>query len=471
MIKKAKVNTLAVKAFKQAVSEVKEYSSKFEVGFAIIDEMIHWLMDIKTDLKENVSSMREACEHLKPTIKGIEEIIANLTARANTLEEEISNLKSELNGMEATFSVTNDEGVSSEVPNPAYLAKESEISSVEEELNCVEEELTEQQYRLDRANSARANLEAYIEEVNGIYYAVDEKMNICKRLRSELADAKSINSKKTTSAIESLKNVEKAIDEYLHARIEYEHVLNGVVADTVSAGRGGVNINININTNHDNAWYKDVPTEKREYSDKEIEHHNIKFDETERVSEFDGKTFGGKYRTYDNRFTEIKKMKAIYGVFEGVPGESRFVPSTNIAEGIVVQDILEQYGLTGIEYRNAEPDFEPCSVSVVTIKGMTENRYDYIDADGLQSLGNFSQADIECAKIWRMEEKDGKNDWTPRDVFNYRAAHRLTWHEKCDTKTMVLVRFEINQYFKHAGGCSECKARDSVNDDGGFDEE
>ena len=53
----------------------------------------------------------------------------------------------------------------------------------------------------------------------------------------------------------------------------------------------------------------------------------------------------------------------------------------------------------------------------------------------------------------------------------YRKANRLTWHEKCDAKTMVLVRSEINLYFQHSGGCAECKRRDSAGaEDGGFDE-
>ena len=70
--------------------------------------------------------------------------------------------------------------------------------------------------------------------------------------------------------------------------------------------------------------------------------------------------------------------------------------------------------------------------------------------------GNFTQADIKLAKLWCSENINGKSDWTARDVASYRKNNNLTWHEKCDTITMVLVRSEINAYFKHIGGVSEC---------------
>ena len=102
---------------------------------------------------------------------------------------------------------------------------------------------------------------------------------------------------------------------------------------------------------------------------------------------------------------------------------------------------------------------------------MTENRDNYPRSDGEMELGNFSQADIELAKAWNLGNRDGRTDWKARDVLNYRKANRLTWHEKCDTETMVLVRFEINLFFKHSGGCSECRVRDGGEfDGGGFDE-
>ena len=161
----------------------------------------------------------------------------------------------------------------------------------------------------------------------------------------------------------------------------------------------------------------------------------------------------------------------VLGYYEGIRGESKFIPSGRSAEGIIVKEILAEYGVDGIEYRNAEPDFEVCAVEVVKIPKMSANRdKSYDNPDGTTESGNFTQADIECAKRWIETKRDGKDDWTPREVFNYRKQNRLTWHEKCDTETMVMVRTEINSFFKHSGGCSECKTRDNIQDGGGFDE-
>ena len=108
---------------------------------------------------------------------------------------------------------------------------------------------------------------------------------------------------------------------------------------------------------------------------------------------------------------------------------------------------------------------------MVKISGMTENRENFTNNVGEIALGNFSQADIELAKAWNLGKREGRSNWEARDVLNYRKANKLTWHEKCDTETMVLVRFEINLFFKHSGGCSECRVRDAVVTDGGdFDE-
>ena len=97
---------------------------------------------------------------------------------------------------------------------------------------------------------------------------------------------------------------------------------------------------------------------------------------------------------------------------------------------------------------------------------------DYYDENGELQPGNFSQADAKLAEKWNEQQKDGRTDWTDEDVYEWRhdPAHQCSWHERCDTKTMDLVPYDIHSYCKHLGGVSECKARDSVNDGGGFDE-
>lgn len=148
------------------------------------------------------------------------------------------------------------------------------------------------------------------------------------------------------------------------------------------------------------------------------------------------------------------------GDWEGDRGESVFKPDGNSEASEKAKEKLAEYGLEGIEYKNMIPDFSECAEAKVQIEGMTENRDE-----------NFQKADIECAKKFNEQAKDGKTDWTPREVSDYRNRedNHLTWHEDNDTKTMYLVPTEIHEFFRHSGGVAECKKRDNI-DGGDFDE-
>lgn len=75
-----------------------------------------------------------------------------------------------------------------------------------------------------------------------------------------------------------------------------------------------------------------------------------------------------------------------------------------------------------------------------------------------------------CAEQWNIEKKDGRIDWDAADVRDWRRENNCSWHECCDTRTMMLVPTEIHGYFRHSGGVAECKARDNADVGGGFDE-
>ncbi|WP_458458738.1 HNH endonuclease signature motif containing protein [Pseudobutyrivibrio sp.] len=184
---------------------------------------------------------------------------------------------------------------------------------------------------------------------------------------------------------------------------------------------------------------------------------------------FDAGEFGGKYKSYEDRLSCVP-VSETKGQWEGQRGESKFVPSDDI--GKECKDKLAEYKLDGIEYKNLEPDFSKCSEATVQIEDMDEHRWDYIDANGDEQLGNFSKADEKAAQLWNEQKKDGRTDWTAEDVYDYRndPDHHYTWHERCDTKTMDLVPSEIHSYCTHSGGVAECKARDAVNTGGEFDE-
>lgn len=175
------------------------------------------------------------------------------------------------------------------------------------------------------------------------------------------------------------------------------------------------------------------------------------------------------YTTYEDRVKYTPKEDSVNGEWTGKRAESTFIPSTDSPEGKEAHDKLNEHGLTGIEYINGEPDFSRCSEANVRIDNMTENRHNYTDNEGNTRLGNYEQANIKCSELWNKENKDGRNDWTPEDVENYRIENKLTWHECCDTKSMNLVPREIHSFFTHSGGVAECKVRDG-SDGGDFDE-
>ena len=65
--------------------------------------------------------------------------------------------------------------------------------------------------------------------------------------------------------------------------------------------------------------------------------------------------------------------------------------------------------------------------------------------------------------VLNKERRDGKIDWTARDMKVRRNENGYTWYERNDVKTCVLVSIKVNasEYFKHLDGVSECKKRDA----------
>lgn len=160
------------------------------------------------------------------------------------------------------------------------------------------------------------------------------------------------------------------------------------------------------------------------------------------------------FSTYEERLKQTPRESSDRGEWEGERGESKYIP-----KDVDIEKILKKYGLEGIEYKDGIPDFSDVSESTVEIENMTENRAD-----------NFKQCDEKCAEQWNEEVRDGRTDWTARDVAQWRKENGYSWHERNDMKTCDLIPTKINDYFGHLGGVSECKKRDLSNDGGEFDE-
>jgi hypothetical protein len=136
------------------------------------------------------------------------------------------------------------------------------------------------------------------------------------------------------------------------------------------------------------------------------------------------------------------------GEWTGERGESKYIPSDE-----EIKAILAEHDLDGIEYQDGIPDFSEVAEATVEIDNMSENRHNTPDGQA----GNFEQCDQKCAEQWNKEGKDGKTDWTARDVADWRREIGYSWHERNDMKTCDLVPTAINDYFGHLGGVGECK--------------
>lgn len=160
----------------------------------------------------------------------------------------------------------------------------------------------------------------------------------------------------------------------------------------------------------------------------------------------------GFFSSYKERLDQTP-LDGPRGHWEGERGSSKFIPSNE-----EIKNILAKFGLDGIEYKNGVPDFSRCSECTVEIENMSPQRRG--------KGGNFEQCDAKCAEVWNQEKRDGRSDWTARDVEQWRMENKYTWHERNDRKTCDLVPTEINDYFGHLGGVSECmKALNSEMED------
>ena len=118
------------------------------------------------------------------------------------------------------------------------------------------------------------------------------------------------------------------------------------------------------------------------------------------------------------------------GHWEGERGNSKWFPNrdeipknplTN-PDGLTWGQILDKYGIDGIEFKNGEPDFSPVAKGTVEIDHFTDNRYG--------KGGNFDQA---CE---RLAEQRG---CTKEEVKAWMKENKYTWHERSDCKTMDRV--------------------------------
>lgn len=131
------------------------------------------------------------------------------------------------------------------------------------------------------------------------------------------------------------------------------------------------------------------------------------------------------------------------GSWDGFRGNSMWrpdreaIPTRYNPDGLTWGEILDKYGIEGIEYKDGDPDFSPVSKGEVEIDDFTDDR-----------TSNFAQADEALAK---------QKGCSPEDVKKWREQNGYTWHECRDCKTMQKVPREVHNNMDHSGGVSEYK--------------
>ncbi len=178
--------------------------------------------------------------------------------------------------------------------------------------------------------------------------------------------------------------------------------------------------------------------DKRIDVNRKVKHNEIRsFDPDKRID---------YYTPIEERIKHCPSEFNKYGRWDGGRGESYFIPNKDTIQGKNFLKKLKKFKETGILYKGGYPDFSKVAHENVNIDNMTDDRYK-----------NFKKADECCAKKWNVIHKDGKDNWSARDVKEYREEHKLTWHEHQNLKTCQLVDRDIHDICKHAGGYCEYK--------------
>ena len=163
--------------------------------------------------------------------------------------------------------------------------------------------------------------------------------------------------------------------------------------------------------------------------------------------------------SYEARLNQTPALENSKVEFEGIRGESKGILKPPPDRQL--EQILDEVGIDGIQYKNAVPDFSPTAKAQVEINYMLGGKGTY---GGKARRANFVQSDQkladqlnnspELASQFGMES--GKI--SARDIKKYRENNKLTWHELNDVKTMQLVPTKINSEFGHLGGVGEINA-------------
>ena len=454
---RARVNISDVASLKNEAETARELSKKFSSAVSCLEDMVNEAKNDSSKLEDTASKAKQKLQQIEVKESEIESEIERLNAEISGIEHRIADVEGKL--ADTPEYITKKRWISGDpetgevgyyetetIENPKYIRLENKLEDLENEKSNVENERDAEAERLEHLLDVKSRLIDTLSEINSSINILDDCCRQCLQFMNELQELASANYSSSQEAFEKLGKIIKTINQYRNIKVEYNDIaLTKNMSDSTISEFAPQYVS------------SPEPENVVHLSAEEIKEHDIKFDQYNRITQYDGKTFGGQYKTYEERLKEVPK-NLMFGTFEGVYAESMFIPSSRTARGIEAIRELDNFGLKGINYRNGEPDFETCAYAVVKISDMSSYRDD-----------NFKSADTVCAAMWNAQVRDGKSNWISQDVKAYRKANNLSWHEKCDTETMVLVKSIINEFFDHSGGVAECKARDGVKDTEEYD--
>lgn len=160
--------------------------------------------------------------------------------------------------------------------------------------------------------------------------------------------------------------------------------------------------------------------------------------------------------SFDTEKIEKTRLPESNGNWEGEPGNSVWHPDPEYVppeksknpdkpysnpDSLSWREILNKYGIDGVEFKNGFPVFDEVSKATVKIEGFATGGND-------AKIQNFAKADKALAEQYSCR---------PEDVRAWRKENNYTWHECEDKETMQLVPNEIHANISHDGGRSRDK--------------
>ncbi len=174
-------------AVADAEAKTNEAQEKYNEAMSNLVDTIKAQEEEMTDLEKEIIDTEEIQSELNTEISNQEGIVSDCNEQVNTCSTNVSNISSELNSLVAppeTITVTDEEGNTTSIPNPAYAeylaqkaALEAELAAAEEELAAAEVELADAEEELTNLEADLSNIEQQLQQQANNYLKTEVQNN------------------------------------------------------------------------------------------------------------------------------------------------------------------------------------------------------------------------------------------------------------------------------------------------------